>query len=151
MNHQTLSHTLISSECHHGKGIIVVIHTCTSLQSFISSANRSAYEKVSTSCSVFNTALCKGLQQKLDIVRLGPFIIEGKVTIIQQYYVCDPIALLEEMYRHNQTKHGLEYQRPDIVTNMRPSDITLHEEIMKESWTTPPFDAKEYVNMYGKG
>ena len=54
------------------------------------------------------------------------------------------------MQKEGQAKPGTEFQRPETIIKMLPIKITLHEEIMMESWANPPFDPRKDRKLYSK-
>ena len=53
-----------------------------------------------------------------------------------------------EMQKESQAKSGKQQQRPDTILRMLPTDITLHEEILLETWNE--FDPRLNRDMYSE-
>ena len=53
-----------------------------------------------------------------------------------------------EMQKESQAKSGKQQQRSDTIIRMLPTDITLHEEILLETWNE--FDPRLNRDMYSE-
>ena len=53
------------------------------------------------------------------------------------------------MQDNGQTKNGKEFQRPVIMQQLGSSEITLHEDIMKDTWMTDTHVEEIHTNIEG--
>ena len=94
---------------------------------FCSSVSKPAYERLSESCSVFNTALRLAINEQTPANILGTKIMDCKSWISHTYPM---IIILTDMQKNALSKDGKEYQRPSALMKLIPPELTLHENIM---------------------
>ncbi len=85
----------------------------------------------------YNHLCPSGLYREVVLIKDGLFRLYIIILLLLMSY-----SFLA-MQQQGQSKNGTEFQRPETISKMLPIRITLHEEIMLESWTTnPPFDIR---------